>query len=439
MAPSAPRVRFAPSPTGYLHVGGARTALYNWLYARKTGGAFLLRIEDTDKQRSTEEHVRVILDGLAWLGLDVDEDTVFQGAGLERHQALADRLLAEGKAYEDERAIRFRMPEGEIAWDDAVYERITFRGEDIEDWVILRSDRSPTYNFVVVADDIAMGITHVMRGDDHLSNTPKQIAVYRALGHAPPTFVHLPMLRGPDGKKLSKRHGATAVGDYREMGILPGAMRNFLALLGWNPGDERELFFSTEELVEAFTPERIQKKSAVFDMTKLAWMNGRYISRTDPAELHVQIADRLAGLGLAAEAVGEERLFKAIRAVGERARTTIDLSERVALRFNRALVRRDAKADKLIGKDPTAFHEALEWALETLEPLAEDAWEPLTLERVLRGLAEAQGVKAGAVLQPIRVALTGQTVSEGVNVLLHVVGREESLERLRLARAWADG
>ncbi|MDH3571004.1 MAG: glutamate--tRNA ligase family protein, partial [Gemmatimonadota bacterium] len=199
------RVRFAPSPTGYLHVGGARTALFNWLYARKLGGAFLLRIEDTDRARSSEENVQVILDGLAWLGLDVDEEIVFQGAGIARHQALADRLLAEGKAYEEDGAIRFRMPEGEIAWNDAVYQRISFQGGDIKDWVILRSDRTPTYNFTVVADDIEMRITHVMRGDDHISNTPKQIAVYRALGHEPPVFAHVPMIHGPDRKKLSKR------------------------------------------------------------------------------------------------------------------------------------------------------------------------------------------------------------------------------------------
>jgi glutamyl-tRNA synthetase len=220
------RVRFAPSPTGYLHVGGARTALFNWLYARHTGGQFLLRIEDTDRERSSEANTRVILDGLTWLGLDWDEDPVFQGAGLERHQAAADRLLAEGHAYEDDGAIRFRMPPGEIAWDDAVHGRISFQGEDIKDFIVLRSDRTPTYNLAVVADDLHMRVTLVLRGDDHISNTPKQIALARALGHAPPTFGHVPMIHGPDGKKLSKRHGATAVGDYEHLGVLPAALRN---------------------------------------------------------------------------------------------------------------------------------------------------------------------------------------------------------------------
>ncbi|MGD2136230.1 MAG: glutamate--tRNA ligase family protein, partial [Gemmatimonadales bacterium] len=303
-------------------------------------------------------------------------------------------------------------------------------------FIVLRSDGTPVYNLAVVSDDAHMRISHVIRGDDHLSNTPKQIAVYRALGYEPPAFVHLPMLHGPDGKKLSKRHGATAVGDYRQIGILPDAMRNFLALLGWNPGDERELFATVDELIEAFSLERIQKKSAVFDPTKLEWMNGQYISRTDPALLHDLIRDRLDEYGLKGAAIGEDRLLKAIGAVGERARTTIDLADRVAIRFKRDLIRRDAKADTLIAKDPEAFQEALAWATETLERVDDAAWEPETLERALRALADAKGVKPGVVFQPIRVALTGQTVSEGVNVLLDVVGREESLERIRLARAW---
>src|SRR2546430_3909074 len=212
------RVRFAPSPTGYLHVGGARTALFNWLYARHEGGKLLLRIEDTDKARSTDEHTQVILDGLTWLGLDWNEELVFQGARVKRHQEIADRLLAEGKAYMDEGAIRFRLPPGEIAWEDAVHGHISFQGADIKDFIILRSDRTPIYNLAVVVDDLDMRITHVLRGDDHISNTPKQIALYRALGAPLPVFGHVPMINGPDGKKLSKRHGATAVGDYQHMG-----------------------------------------------------------------------------------------------------------------------------------------------------------------------------------------------------------------------------
>ena len=430
------RVRFAPSPTGYLHVGGARTALFNWLYARKLGGAFLLRIEDTDRARSSEENVQVILDGLAWLGLDVDEEIVFQGAGIARHQALADRLLAEGKAYEEDGAIRFRMPEGEIAWNDAVYQRISFQGGDIKDWVILRSDRTPTYNFTVVADDIEMRITHVMRGDDHISNTPKQIAVYRALGHEPPVFAHVPMIHGPDRKKLSKRHGATAVGDYRVKGILPGAMRNFLALLGWNPGDEQELFVDARDLVEAFSLERVQKKSAIFDLTKLEWLNGQYISRTPPEELYALVKTDLDDRGLTAAAVGRDRLRRAVAVQSERARTTLELAERVAIRFDASLIRRDAKADKLMAKDPEGFRTALRAVAERLSTIAEPDWTPEGLETELRGLAEARSLSLGAVFQPIRVALTGQTVSEPANVLLELVGKDESLRRIRSALVW---
>ncbi len=430
------RVRFAPSPTGYLHVGGARTALFNWLLARKAGGKFLLRIEDTDRERSSEENVQVILEGLEWLGLDYDEEIVFQGAGLERHQELADRLLAEGNAYEDDGAIRFRMPQEEISWDDAVYGRVAFQGSDIKDWVILRSDRSPTYNFVVVADDIEMDITHVMRGDDHISNTPKQIAVYRALGHEPPVFAHVPMIHGPDGKKLSKRHGATAVGDYRKEGILPEAMRNFLALLGWNPGDERELYFTIPELTEAFSLERILKKAAIFDLKKLEWLNGQHISQTPPETLYELIAGELPEKGVDAAALGMERVLFAVRVQSERARTTHDLAHRVGVRFNADLIELDAKAKKLIAKDTDAFRAALEEAQERLEAIPADEWKEERIEQALRSLAEEKDVKLGAVFQPVRVAVTGNAVSEPVDVLLVLVGRDESLVRLRAARDW---
>ena len=431
------KVRFPPSPTGYLHIGGARTAIYNWLFAQKTGGKLIFRIEDTDAERSTEESIKGILDGLDWLGLDYDEEIVFQGAGIERHQQLADRLTAEGKAYEEDGAIRFRMPQEEISWDDAVYGRIAFQGSDIKDWVILRSDRSPTYNFVVVCDDIEMDITHVMRGDDHISNTPKQIAVYRALGHEPPVFAHVPMIHGPDGKKLSKRHGATAVGDYRNEGILPEAMRNFLALLGWNPGDERELYFTIPDLIEAFSLERILKKAAIFDLKKLEWLNGQHISQTPPEKLYGLIADELPEKGVDVDALGMERVLFAIKVQSERARTTHDLAQRVGVRFNADLIELDPKGKKLIAKDTDGFHAALAEAQERLEAISADEWNETAIELALRALAEEKDVKRGAVFQPVRVAVTGNAVSEPVDVLLVVVGREESLRRIAAARAWA--
>ena len=431
MTPPTPRVRFAPSPTGYLHVGGARTALFNWLFARKHGGTFLLRIEDTDRERSSEAHTKVILDGLTWLGLDWDEEVVFQGARLARHQELADRLAADGKAYLDDGAVRFRMPDEEIAWDDAVYERIRFQGHAIQDWVILRSDRTPTYNFSVVCDDIDMRITHVMRGEDHVSNTPKQIGVYRALGAPAPVFAHLPMLHGQDGKKLSKRHGATAVGDYEAMGILPAAMRNFLALLGWNPGDDRELFFAMDDLVAAFAIERIQKTSAVFDMTKLEWMNGQYLGHMVVPDLLPIITAPLEDLGVDLGAFPSDRVLRAIESIRSRCRTTIELAKRVAVRLDaRHVVQDDPKAGKLIAKDPAAFRAALAAVRDRLAALPTDAWEPPTLDAELRALAKGMGVGLGAVMQPVRVALTGETVSEPVNELLAAVGRDESLARL---------
>ena len=417
------RVRFAPSPTGYLHVGGARTALFNWLYARRTGGTFLLRIEDTDKQRSTDEHTQVILDGLKWLGLDWDEQLTFQGARLVRHQEVADKLLAEGKAYLEEGVIRLRVPPGEIAWDDAVHGRISFQGEDIKDFVILRSDRSPLYNFAVVVDDLDMRITLVLRGDDHISNTPKQLAVYHALGVPPPRFGHVPMINGPDGKKLSKRHGATAVGDYQHLGILPAALRNFLALLGWSPGGDKEIM-TLDEMIRLFSLESILKKPAVFDMTKLEWMNGQYLSMASAQDLYPLVAPQLEKLGLNGN---QEAVFKAITAVKTRSRTTLDVARQVAVRLDAKFVEVDDKAKREIAKDPAGHVAALQAALEVLK----DAdWKPEILERVLRELAERRGVASGKIFQPIRIALTGGTVSEPVNELLYVVGRDAALKRL---------
>src|SRR5690242_4930574 len=420
------RVRFAPSPTGYLHVGGARTALFNWLYARHVGGKMLLRIEDTDKARSTDEHTRVILDGLTWLGLNWDEEPVFQGARLARHQEVADRLLAEGKAYKDEDAIRLRIPAGEIAWDDAVHGRISFQGEDIKDFVILRSDRTPIYNFAVVVDDIDMQITHVLRGDDHISNTPKQIALYRALGAPLPVFGHVPMINGPDGKKLSKRHGATAVGDYQHMGILPAAMRNFLALLGWSPGGDREIM-TQDEMIQLFSFPGVQQKAAIFDMTKLEWMNGQYLSMTPAEDLYALVAPQLEKLGVNGN---REVVLKAIAAVKTRSRTTLDVGKQVAVRLDAKYVVFDEKAKKEISKDPAAYKASLEASLAALK--AAD-WRPEALERTLRALAEQQGVAAGKIFQPIRIALSGGTVSEPVNELLYVVGKEAALKRLEAA------
>lgn len=475
MPTTSPRVRFAPSPTGYLHVGGARTALFNWLFARKTGGTFVLRIEDTDAERSSEAHTQVILDGLTWLGLDWTEGPIFQGAEVERHRRDAERLLAEGKAYRcfctkeeldaqrkaaggefkyDGRCdrlspeevaariargmpsvIRFRMPQEDIAWDDAVHGRIGFHGRDLDDMVILRSDRTPIYNMAVVSDDIAMRITHVIRGDDHISNTPKQIALYQALGAPLPVFAHVPMILGADGKKLSKRHGATAVGDYQDKGILPAAMRNFLALMGWSPGEDREIM-SEQEMISFFSLEAIQKKPAVFDTTKLEWMNGQYLSRLPTAELVAPVARELERMQVH---FGDPHLLPPyIDAVKSRSRTIIEMAKRVAVRLDSRHVVIDDKGRKLKAKMGEAFIQSIKIGIETLSPLDEGHWTSDAILEALKSRAESNGMKLGDLLQPIRVALTGSTVSEPVNELLAVVGRSSSLARLTRAaeRSW---
>jgi glutamyl-tRNA synthetase len=466
------RVRFAPSPTGYLHVGGARTALFNWLYARKTGGTFVLRIEDTDKERSTDAHTQVILEGLTWLGITWDEGPFFQGADGPRHRADAERLLANGLAYRcfatpealdaerrvavaagqtyryerarwavsaaeearrlaagDPFVIRFAVPDAELAWQDAVHGRISFQGRDIDDFVILRSDGSAIYNLAVVSDDIAMRITHVMRGDDHVSNTPKQIALYQALGAPLPVFAHVPMILGSDGKKLSKRHGATAVGDYQDQGILPAAMRNFLALLGWSPGGDREVLTS-DEMIELFSLEGIQGKPAVFDTVKLEWMNGQYLSHTSADELLAPVQRQL---GLAGVQAGDRDLRALIDSAKARSRTVLQLAEQVAVRLDASRIALDEKAEKLRKKMGPAFGAGLALALQALEPVSSAEWTPDRLFEALKHAAETHGVKLGDAMQPVRVALTGVTVSEPVNELLAVVGRDESLTRIRAA------
>ena len=425
------RVRFAPSPTGSLHVGGARTALFNWLFvehARRFGpdrdAAFVLRVEDTDRQRSTDEFTKVILDGMSWLGLSWDEGPLFQGEALARHQADAQRLLDEGKAYRDEGAIRFSVAHEAVEWDDAVHGPIGFRGEDLEDFVILRADMTPVYNFAVVSDDIAMRITHVFRGDDHISNTPKQILLYRAFGVPLPTFGHVPMILGTDGRKLSKRHGATAVADYQHLGILPQAMVNFLALLGWSPGNDRELFFDLDDLVEAFTLDGVQRKSAVFDTTKLEWMNGEHLRHRGPAVLVSEVF-------AATDGVPVETALASIAAVLPRARTILDVRRRARIRAGLEPAVPDEKAAAAIARDPDGYRAGLRLALESLRELSD--WSAAGIDARLRSLAESKGMKVGAVMQPVRIALTGATVSEGVNELLVLVGREAALARLEAA------
>jgi glutamyl-tRNA synthetase len=463
------RVRFAPSPTGYLHVGGARTALFNWLLARKAGGAFVLRIEDTDRARNRDEHTEAILHGLSWLGLDWDEGPLFQSEGVERHRQDALRLLAEGKAYRDfsdpesvkaeatargvhpskvvrERAVvaegeterraaagepfavRFRVPDGETSFVDLVHGEVRFANKDIDDLVILRSDGTPVYNLAVVSDDHAHGITHVIRGDDHLSNTPKQVLLYRALDYPEPVFGHVPLILGADGKRLSKRHGATAVGDYEAQGILPEAMVNFLALLGWNPGDEREVM-TRSELVDAFTPERILKKSSVFDLEKLAWLNGRHLAARATGALLPLVRERLAAReDIDPTLVADDAWLGAlVDLLKVRARTVDDLAEQARPFVSDAFpVDEDAVAKHWLRDRETAAA----YMERTLAALSASEWSAGALEEAVRGLASEMGVGAGKLIHPLRVALTGQAASPGIFDVLVVLGRKRSLARL---------
>lgn len=479
---TAPRLRFAPSPTGYLHVGGARTALFNWLLARKLGGQFLLRIEDTDRARSTDESTRAIFEGMTWLGLDWDEDVVFQGANLPRHRADAERLLAEGKAYRcfcsseelaerraaaeaaggafayDRRCdrlasdeisrrvadgapftIRFRVPDGETAWDDLVHGRISFPNKDIDDFIILRSDGSPIYNHAVVSDDIAMRVTIVMRGDDHISNTPKQILLYAALGAALPQFAHLPMIHGTDGKKLSKRHGATAVGDYQHQGILPQAMVNFLALLGWSPGGDFDEVMTPEQLVEAFSADGLLRKAAVFDPAKLEWMNGQHLARMPIGAVVTLVAPMLVRAGLTTEAELAERrawLENLLGLLRVRARLTDEVVTQAYPYFREDFAYEpDAVAKQW--KDPVAAAGHLAAAREALSALA--SFEEGAIEEALRALAESRGVGAGKLLQPLRVALVGSAASPGIFEVMVLLGRERCIARIQRAESQLAG
>ena len=459
-------VRFAPSPTGFLHVGGARTALFNWLYARHEGGAFILRIEDTDRERSQAELTEAILDGLTWLGLDWDEGPFHQADGLERHRADVDRLLENGSAYrcfcpperlerlrEEARAegvaaaydrlcrevdpedkakrvaagepytVRFAMPEGETVWNDVVSGETRFRNSDIEDFILLRTDGTPTYNMAVVSDDVAMRMTHVIRGADHISNTPKQIQVYRALDAQVPVFCHVPLILGSDGKRLSKRHGATAVGQYREAGILPEAMDNFLALLGWSPGDDRELM-NVDELIDRFTLERINKKSAIFDYEKLEWLNGQHIAAKSAADLLEWVGPRLIDEGtVEAEDIAARREWyeRTIDSVKTRARTFPELLQRVRFYFLNA-VEYDPDAVAKHWKDPRAAAEKLSRLRAVLQESG--AWDEEALEAQVRALAEDMGIGAGKLIHPLRLALTGTSVSPGIFEVMNLMGRE---------------
>jgi glutamyl-tRNA synthetase len=481
------RLRFAPSPTGYLHVGGARTALFNWLYARRHGGVFVLRIEDTDVERSSWEMVGGILGGLRWLGMDWDEGPevggphgpYFQSERLPRYRAEAERLVAEGHAYycycnPDElrarreavqasggeggegwrydrtclalspeeiarregerqpRAIRFRVPEGRTTFTDLVRGAITVDHAHMEDFVILRSDSHPTYHLSVVVDDIDMRITHVVRGEDHISNTPKQVLLYEAFGQPRPAFAHLPLILGPDKRRLSKRHGATSVTEYERQGFLPEAMVNFLALLGWSPGSGDQELFTRDELVAAFTLEGISGGNAVFNPEKLEWFNNQHVMRLPGEDLARRLEPLFREAGLWNPALGGERrawLLRVLELLKPRIKRLPDAVDQLrpfvaeTPDYDEAAVRRHLGVPGMRG-----HLEALAGAYGALP-----SFDAASLEPALRQLAEARGLKAGALIHATRVAVTGRAQSPGLFEVLELVGRERTLARLRAA------
>ena len=471
------RVRFAPSPTGYLHVGGARTALYNWLYARHHGGVFILRIEDTDADRSKPELSQAILESMKWLGLDWDEGPFYQSQRLERYRDMAAELEKRDHAYpcfclpeelqakraqaeaqkrpwkydgvcrnisEQERlrrrteghpcALRFRVPAtGQTSFDDQVFGHVELENYEIEDFVLLRSDGHPTYHLGVVADDLDMAITHVVRGADHLSNTPKQILVYRALGAPEPQFAHLPLILGPDKQRLSKRHGATSVGAYRDMGILPEALVNFLALLGWTPADQKEIV-PLEEMVKQFEFTAVSKSNAVFDPEKLAWMNSEYL-RHLPAEHLLKLAEEeLKSAELWKDTFSgaeKERFESSTHLLQTRARSVKDFSVSGRAFFSDEF-EYDAEAQKKFWKDARLPELLDEMALRLADSKSFDL---AGTEATLRALAEEKGVKAGVLINAARVALTGQAVAPGLFDVMLVLGQSRVADRLHRAAA----
>ncbi|GAB4304986.1 MAG: glutamate--tRNA ligase [Candidatus Bipolaricaulota bacterium] len=428
------RVRFAPSPTGYLHVGGARTALFNWLYARHHKGTFILRIEDTDRTRSTDQAIEQIFASLRWLGLDWDE-VYRQTDRFARHREVAAELVRQGAAYESEGALWFRVPtDGATTVPDLLAGDVTVEHRELKDLVILRSDATPTYNFACVVDDHDMGITHVIRGAEHLNNTPKQLLIYEALGWSPPAFAHVPLILGPDRTKLSKRHGAGSVLDYDERGILPEALVNFLARLGWSHGDQE--VFSRDELVALFDLPGVNTAAAVFDEEKLLWLNHEWLRRLDPYRLADLLAERIVARGVAdraaVEAVGRDKLARAAVLLRERGKTLVEMADRARPYLPGAIDLPDDAQDLFVPEVASALRKLATRVEGLADPTAHG------FEAVLRGTADAAGLPMKALAPAVRVAVTGSRVGPGLFELLAVVGKEIVAARLRDAAAEAE-
>lgn len=460
------RVRFAPSPTGFLHIGGARTALFNWLYARNTKGKFILRIEDTDRTRSTDEYIEAIIDGMKWLGLDWDEGPFRQTDRFDVYRNYADKLLKEGKAYYcycsaeelevrrkkamiegktpkyDGRcrnlkepvpgiapSVRFRMPqEGRTVVDDLMRGKVVFENEQLDDLIILRSDGTPTYNLTVVVDDVDMRITHIIRGDDHLNNTPKQIQLYQAFGYAVPKFAHLPMILGADKTRLSKRHGATSVMAYYEMGYLPEALVNYLVRLGWSYGDQE--VFTRDELVQHFSFEHVGKAAAVFNPEKLLWMNSQYMMSSSPEKLAELVMPFLVKDQIISEdqVLDTAWLAKAVHTLQERAKTLVELAASLRYYIAEDVVYNDKAKEKFLNETSRELLKELKDGISSISEFSKPE-----IENLFKSFVEKHGIKLGAIAQPVRVAVTGGTESPGIHEVLEVLGKEKVLARLEKA------
>jgi glutamyl-tRNA synthetase len=459
------RVRFAPSPTGFLHIGGVRTALFNWLFARQQKGVFVLRIEDTDQSRSTEESIQAILDGMKWVGLDWDEGPFRQTDRTDLYRSYAMKLFEAGRAYwcvckaeelearrkeaeakglsprydgrcrtqgitnpTEDAALRFKAPqEGQIVVDDLIKGTITFDNSAADDLIILRSNGYPTYNFSVVVDDALMCMTHVVRGDDHLTNTPRQIPIFEALGFPVPQFGHLPMILGSDKARLSKRHGATSITAYKDMGYLPDAMINYLVRLGWSHGDQE--LFTRRELIDKFSWKNVQSSAAVFNPDKLLWMNAEYIKTSQPNDVANALVPLLeqAGLKQEVEAVSEEWLAQLVVLVKERAKTLVDMVEWVKPYFGQVAPFEEEAAKKFLTPAIAPLLQNLVTRFQEFTSFSKQGWE-----ESFKKLVEEEGIKMGALAQPVRVALTGRTASPGLFEVMEVLGRERTLHRLQV-------
>jgi len=466
------RVRFAPSPTGHLHIGGARTALFNYLFARHNNGKFILRIEDTDRTRSTEEYIEAIIEGMKWLKLEWDEGPFRQTDRFDVYRSYVDKLLREDKAYycccspeeleqrrkealaqgkpqkydgrcrnltkiQDSRfkiqeknpAIRFKMPqEGQTVVNDMIRGQVTFKNDQLDDLIIMRSDGTPTYNFTVVVDDVDMKITHIIRGDDHLNNTPKQLHIYKALGYEIPLFAHLPMILGADKARLSKRHGATSVMAYKEMGYLPDALVNYLVRLGWSYGDQE--VFTREELIKHFSFENIGKSSAVFNPEKLIWLNSQYIIKSNSEELAEMVIPFLENANIIrkGQIIDKQWLSKAIKTLQERAKTLVELANSLRYYIAEDVEYNEKAKAKFLNEKSLPYLKELKEGIESISDFS-----ALELEKVFKSIVDKHGIKLGALAQPVRVAMTGGAESPGIFEVLEVLGKEKTLKRLERA------